>query len=60
MKLARSGTVQDPEWLAAFRGVPRDAFVPYYFIQRPAEPGWLLVKRLSAEWLEAGPRPKHG
>ncbi|MGI9002394.1 MAG: methyltransferase domain-containing protein [Pseudonocardia sp.] len=51
-ELARSGTVSDPEWLAAFRDVPRDAFVPYYFTQRPRQPGWLLVERPSTEWLE--------
>jgi methyltransferase of ATP-grasp peptide maturase system len=51
-QLAASDTVEDPEWLAAFRDVPRDAFVPYYFTQRPGEPGWLLVERPTAEWLE--------
>ncbi len=50
--LTRSGTVSDPEWLAAFRDTPRDAFVPYYFTQTPEQPGWLLVERPSREWLE--------
>lgn len=44
--------MSEPEWLAAFRDVPRDVFVPHYFTQRPEEPGWLLVERPSAEWLE--------
>lgn len=51
-ELVQSGTVADPEWLAAFRDVPRDAFVPYYFTQRPHEPGWLLVERPNPEWLQ--------
>lgn len=51
-ELLASDTVRDPGWLAAFRGIPRDAFVPHFFIQRPGEPGWLLVERPSAEWLE--------
>lgn len=51
-ELANSGTVSDPAWLAAFRDIPRDAFVPYYFTQIPDQPGWLLVERPSPEWLE--------
>jgi protein-L-isoaspartate O-methyltransferase len=51
-ELVQSGTVTDPEWLAAFRDVPRETFVPYYFTQRPNEPGWLLVERPNPEWLE--------
>ncbi|MGH4017250.1 MAG: ATP-grasp peptide maturase system methyltransferase [Pseudonocardiaceae bacterium] len=51
-ELAKSGTVSDPELLAAFRDVPRDVFVPYFFIQTPDQPGWLLVERPSVEWLE--------
>jgi methyltransferase of ATP-grasp peptide maturase system len=51
-ELAASDTVSDPEWLAAFRDIPRDVFVPHFFVQRPGEPGWLLVERPSAEWLE--------
>lgn len=51
-ELAQSGVMRDTEWLAAFRDVPRDAFVPYFFTQRPGEPGWLLVERPSPEWLE--------
>ena len=50
-ELARSGTISDPEWQAAFRDVPREAFVPYYFTQRPGQPGWLLVERPRTEWL---------
>jgi methyltransferase of ATP-grasp peptide maturase system len=51
-ELVESGTVSDPEWLAAFRDIPREEFVPYYFTQRPDQPGWLLVERPSREWLE--------
>lgn len=50
--LAKTGTVSDPEWRTAFRDVPRDVFVPYFFIQTPDQPGWLLVERPGAEWLE--------
>lgn len=57
-ELVASGTVRDPEWLAAFRDIPRDDFVPYYFTQRPGEPGWLLVERPSAEWLEGVYSPR--
>jgi methyltransferase of ATP-grasp peptide maturase system len=51
-ELATSGTVSEPEWLAAFRDIPRDAFVPYYFTQTPDQPGWLLVERPSPQWWE--------
>lgn len=51
-ELVASNTVRDPEWLAAFRDIPRESFVPHFFIQRPGEPGWLLAERPSAEWLE--------
>jgi len=48
--LANSGTVSDPAWLAAFRDIPRDVFVPYHFTQTSDQPGWLLVERPSPEW----------
>jgi len=51
-ELIEGGTVSDPAWLAAFRDIPRETFVPYYFTQRPNQPGWLLVERPSREWLE--------
>lgn len=51
-ELVKSDTVANPEWLTAFRDVPRDVFVPYYFTQTPGHPGWSLVERPSAEWLE--------
>jgi methyltransferase of ATP-grasp peptide maturase system len=50
-ELVATDTVRHPEWLAAFRDIPRDAFVPSYFVQRPGEPGWLLLERPDSEWL---------
>lgn len=50
--LARSGTVPDSRWLAAFRDIPRGHFVPYFFVQAPGQPGWKLVERPSEEWLD--------
>lgn len=50
--LAKTDTVSDPAWLTAFRDVPRDVFVPYFFVQTPDQPGWLLVERPGAEWLQ--------
>ncbi|MGH3794035.1 MAG: ATP-grasp peptide maturase system methyltransferase [Pseudonocardiaceae bacterium] len=52
-ELAKSGTVSDPGWLAAFRDIPRPTFVPYYFTQAPNQPGWFLVERPSPEWWDA-------
>ncbi|MGH3719769.1 MAG: hypothetical protein ACRDRI_13220 [Pseudonocardiaceae bacterium] len=40
--LVASGDVSDPEWLAAFRDIPRGPFVPYYFVQTPELSGWVL------------------
>lgn len=48
--LAESGTVSDTAWLAAFRHIPRGAFVPYYFTQTPERTGWKMVESPSAEW----------
>ncbi|MHA6780681.1 ATP-grasp peptide maturase system methyltransferase [Pseudonocardia saturnea] len=41
----------DPEWAAAFAAVPRELFVPEFFIQRPGEPGWLSVTDPDPTWL---------
>ncbi|MPZ83137.1 MAG: methyltransferase domain-containing protein [Actinophytocola sp.] len=49
-ELAASGDVTDPEWLAAFRDVPRDAFVPHFLKQTPDLAGWRLVQRGDPEW----------
>lgn len=51
-ELVQSGTAADPAWLAAFRDVPRDAFVPYYFTQTPDQPGWQLIEHPHPEWLK--------
>lgn len=50
--LARSGTVHDPAWQAAFQDIPREHFVPYFFTQTPERPGWELVEGPSPEWLD--------
>ena len=52
-QLVASGTVPDPEWLAAFRDIPRTAFVPSFFRQVPEKSGWVLVEQPSAEWFDA-------
>jgi methyltransferase of ATP-grasp peptide maturase system len=48
--LAASGNVSDPEWLTAFRDIPRGPFVPHYFTQTPELSGWVLVESPSPEW----------
>lgn len=50
--LAASGAVSDPEWSTAFRDIPRDPFVPYYFTQTPERSGWVLVESPSYQWAE--------
>lgn len=49
-ELANSGAQPDPQWLAAFRDIPRGVFVPYYFTQTPDQPGWLLVEPPNPEF----------
>ncbi|WP_170220789.1 ATP-grasp peptide maturase system methyltransferase [Amycolatopsis cihanbeyliensis] len=49
--LTASGDVTAPEWLAAFRDIPRDVFVPHFFTQTPDLAGWRLVQRGEPEWL---------
>lgn len=34
-EIAAGGALADPAWRAAFEEVPRDLFVPYYFVGRP-------------------------
>ncbi|MBV8542411.1 MAG: ATP-grasp peptide maturase system methyltransferase [Pseudonocardiales bacterium] len=50
--LAASGDVSDPEWLTAFREIPRGPFVPYYFTQIPELSSWVLVESSSPTWAE--------
>ncbi len=50
--LAAQGHVSDPRWLSAFRDIPRDAFVPYFFQPHTDRPGWRLVRRPTREWAE--------
>lgn len=52
-ELAASGDVRDPTWLAAFRTIPRDPFVPHFFTQTPDTPGWRLVEPSSPQWRES-------
>ncbi|MGH3521100.1 MAG: ATP-grasp peptide maturase system methyltransferase [Haloechinothrix sp.] len=52
-ELAAKGHVTDDRWLAAFRAIPRDAFVPYFFTPHRDRPGWHIVRRPSQEWAEA-------
>ncbi len=39
-----------PEWRAALRDVPRDLFVPYFFLSLPDRPGWRIVEIPDSEW----------
>lgn len=50
-ELVTQQTITDPAWLDAFRHVPRDAFVPFFFRPLDDGHGWRLVERPSAEWL---------
>jgi len=40
----------DAEWWSAFRDVPRDLFVPYFFVPLTDRPGWRLVEHPNPEW----------
>src|SRR5947208_3220785 len=50
-QLADRNAELEAAWRSAFRDVPRDAFVPHYFVQSPNKPGWRLVEQPSDEWL---------
>lgn len=51
-ELAANAGLSAPRWSAAFRDIPRDAFVPYYYKPHPDRPGWRVVRRPSLEWAE--------
>ena len=40
----------EPQWRAALRDVPRDLFVPYFFVPLPDRPGWRIVESPNPEW----------
>jgi methyltransferase of ATP-grasp peptide maturase system len=44
------GHAVTPDWRAALAEVPRDLFVPYFFIPLADRPGWRIVERSDAEW----------
>lgn len=44
------GRVVQPEWRAALRDVPRDLFVPYFFLPLSDRPGWRIVESPDPEW----------
>lgn len=48
--LTEPGQDLDPEWRAAFRAIPRDTFVPYFFTPLTDRPGWRLVEPPDPEW----------
>ena len=50
-EMVAHGVVMDDGWLDAFRHVPRDAFVPFFFRPLDGEHRWQLVERPSREWL---------
>lgn len=41
----------DPEWRAAFHDVPRELFVPYFFVPLTDRPGWRLIEPPDPEWI---------
>jgi protein-L-isoaspartate(D-aspartate) O-methyltransferase len=49
--LTTAGVLVDPAWRAAFTEVPREIFVPRWFVPRQGKPGWRLVEN-SQEWLD--------
>lgn len=51
-ELAAKVGLSDPDWVAAFRDIPRDAFVPNYVKPHTDRPGWRVVRRPSREWAE--------
>jgi protein-L-isoaspartate O-methyltransferase len=49
------GTLTDPGWLRAFSDVPRELFVPYFFVPNRGAPGWRIVEKdigKNTEWLD--------
>ncbi|MDQ2789364.1 MAG: methyltransferase domain-containing protein [Actinomycetota bacterium] len=42
--LTRAGLLTDPAWREVFATVPREVFVPYFFIPWAGRPGWRLVE----------------
>ena len=46
-----AGRPLDEDWVSAFREVPRDVFVPWFFTPYTDRAGWRLVERPHAEWL---------
>lgn len=49
--LTSAGKLSTPELRSAFRVVPRDVFVPYFFVQNGQDGTWALVERPGHEWL---------
>jgi methyltransferase of ATP-grasp peptide maturase system len=50
-QLARRGSLPDPAWHDAFARVPREIFVPHFFVPWRGRPGWRLVEA-DEEWLD--------
>ena len=48
-QLTGRGRLDDPAWRYAFRSVPRELFVPYFFTPCRGRPGWGLVEA-DDEW----------
>jgi methyltransferase of ATP-grasp peptide maturase system len=46
------GRTVAPEWRAALADVPRDLFVPYFFVSLTDRPGWRIVEHPDAEWAQ--------
>jgi protein-L-isoaspartate O-methyltransferase len=49
--LVRGGSLTDPAWHDAFARVPREIFVPHFFVPWKGRPGWRLVEG-DEEWLD--------
>ncbi|MFD9893959.1 methyltransferase domain-containing protein [Amycolatopsis sp. NPDC059027] len=49
-RLLAEGVLHDPRWIAAFRSVPRHAFLPRFFL--PVDGGWRAVERGDPGWRE--------
>lgn len=49
-QLTRGGLLTDPAWRDAFATVPRELFVPYFFLPWRGRPGWGLAEA-DEEWL---------
>ena len=50
-QLARAGFLTDAAWRDAFAVVPREVFVPFFFIPCRGRPGWRLIEG-GPEWWE--------